>query len=282
MNFSYRTIKNARIVSEYWGKSLDKPNWYEIKSLSEDSAEIIIMDVIGWPFVDANELIRELSGMNQKTITVRINSPGGDCFDAFGIYNALQSHKSKIITRVEGIAASCASFILLAGKEVQAYQNAMVMLHEPWCCAVGNQHELMDMAGVLNKVNGNMIDIYAGHSNLGKREWKDMLEKGETWWTAKEAKEHNFIDSIIDGKSAKACFDLSMYANVPEEIRGEGRESTEREKERALRDVGFSQQEAKAILAGRKAGKPAGGDNQRDVESLRVSMEALLSKFKKA
>lgn len=250
MNLKYRNQKNAEATARYWGKALDRPDWYKINSLGDDEAEIILYDVIGWPYNDASDLVRTLSGMTAKTITMRINSPGGDVFDAMSIYNAIASHKSKVVTRIESLAASAASFIALAGHEKQAYQNALVMIHEPWCCTAGNQYDLRDVADILEKISGNMIDIYAENSNVGKREVKQLL-KAETWLTAKEAKEKGFVDTIIDGKAAKAQFDLSMFANVPEGIGSdrEGRDLNEREIERALRDAGASRDFAKAVIA---------------------------------
>lgn len=246
---NYRNQKNAEATAKYWNKPLDRADWYKIEALSEDNTEIMIYDVIGWPFNDAGEIIRALSGINTKTVTVRINSPGGDVFDAIAIFNALQSHKSKIITKIESLAASAASFIALAGKEVQAYQNAMFMIHDPWVLAAGNQYDLREIADILEKISGNMVDIYSQNSNIGKKEIRDML-KAETWFTAKEAKEKGFIDAIIDGKAAKAQFDLSMFAHVPDGFTAEDHdEPIARKYEKALRDVGASKSEARTILA---------------------------------
>lgn len=255
MNLKYRNQRNAEATARYWNKPIDKADWYKIEALSEDNTELMIYDVIGWPFNDAGEIIRALAGVTSKTVTVRINSPGGDVFDAMAIFNALQAHKSKVITRVESLAASAASFIALAGKEVQAYQNAMVMIHDPWVLAAGNQYDLREIADILEKISGNMVDIYSQNSNIGKKEIRDML-KAETWFTAKEAKEKGFIDTIIDGKAAKAQFDLSMFAHVPDGFTGNDHdEPIARKYEKALRDVGASKNEARAILArGLKSG----------------------------
>ena len=255
MNLKYRNQRNAEATARYWNKPIDKADWYKIEALSEDNTELMIYDVIGWPFNDAGEIIRALAGVTSKTVTVRINSPGGDVFDAMAIFNALQAHKSKVITRVESLAASAASFIALAGKEVQAYQNAMVMIHDPWVLAAGNQYDLREIADILEKISGNMVDIYSQNSNIGKKEIRDML-KAETWFTAKEAKEKGFVDTIIDGKAAKAQFDLSMFAHVPDGFTGNDHdEPIARKYEKALRDVGASKNEARAILArGLKSG----------------------------
>ena len=125
------------------------------------------------------------------------------------------------------------------------------MIHEPWVLAVGDQYDLREIADVLEKISGNMVDIYASESGIGKKEVKAML-KAETWFTAKEAKEKGFIDTIIDGKAAKAQFDLSMFANVPDDLTTQYGEDPEKDKrmiEKALRDVGFSQNSAKAFIA---------------------------------
>lgn len=248
----YRNQKNAEAVSKIWNKPLDKSDWFKIEAAANDEAEILIYDIIGWPFNDAAELVRSLAEMQQGKITVRINSPGGDVFDAVAIFNALQSHKSKIITRIESLAASSASFIALAGKEVQAYQNAMMMIHNSWVYTAGNQYDLREIADILEKIDGNMVDIYAGNSNLGKKEIKEMM-KAETWLTAKEAKEKGFIDTILDGKgNVKAQFDLSVFAKCPECLQGNNnkQEPTEREIEKVLRDSGLSKNKAQAVLAG--------------------------------
>ncbi len=252
MKMKYRNQRNAEATAKYWNKPFDRPDWYKVEALSEDEAEIMIYDVIGWPFNDAADLIRTLAGMNQKTITVRINSPGGDVFDSMSIFNALQSHKSKIITRIESLAASSASFVALAGKEVQAYKNAMMMIHDPWILAIGNQYDLREIADVLEKIGGNMVDIYSGAANVGKKEVKEMM-KAETWLNAKEMKEKGFIDTILDGKAVKAQFDLSMFTNAPDGIGDDlqGRELTRKETEHALRKAGASREYARAVAAKR-------------------------------
>jgi ATP-dependent Clp endopeptidase proteolytic subunit ClpP len=251
----YRNQKNAEAVAKYWNKPLDKADWYKIQALADDETEVMIYDYIGWPFNDAGEFIRALNGIISTSIKVRINSPGGDVFDGLAIFNALQSHKAKVITRIDSLAASTASFIAMAGKEVQAYQNAMLMIHNSLVYTAGNQYDLREIADLLEKIDGNMVDIYTANSSVGKKEIKEMM-KAETWLTAKEAKEKGFIDTILDGKgTAKAAFDLSIFANYPECLTrniDNHHEPTEREIEKALRDVGVSQNKAKAMIAGSK------------------------------
>ncbi|HLB31079.1 MAG TPA: hypothetical protein VJN91_06080, partial [Gammaproteobacteria bacterium] len=80
MKLSYRNQRNAEAVAAYWKKPLDRPDWYKIEAQADEEAEILIFDPIGWPWTDAGEFVRALAEMKQKTITIRINSPGGDVF----------------------------------------------------------------------------------------------------------------------------------------------------------------------------------------------------------
>lgn len=274
MKLAYRSEKNAEAVARYWGKSLEKPDWYRIEAKDDaDNAEIIIYDVVGWPYNDAFDLVRSLGSIKAKNITVRINSPGGDVFDGVAIFNALKEHPAHVTTKIEGLAASIASIIALAGDEVQAHKNAMYMVHDPWVLAAGNQYDLREIADILGKIGGNMLDIYYDKSNIGKRELKQMM-KDETWFTAAEAKARGLIDTILDTGAAKAKFDLSIYANIPDDYEYETPDKTEREKERALRDVGFSQKEAKAFLAGRRDAA------QRDVEEIKAEVNRIINLMK--
>lgn len=250
MNLKYRNSKTAEAVAKFWNKPLDKPDWFKVQAISDDETEIMIYDVIGWPFISADDFVRALADITAKTVTVRINSPGGDVWDGMAIFNALKTFSGKVVTRIEGVAASMASIIALAGKEVQAYANTMYMIHEPYVFTAGNQYSLREWADILEKMSGQMIDIYSSNATPGKREIAQMM-KDEAWLTAKEAKEKGFIDTIIDGKAAKAQFDLSMFANAPEGMGFDtDQKPTARDAEKALREVGYTRDEAKAIIAG--------------------------------
>lgn len=282
MKLAYRNERNAKALAALYGKPIEKPDWYSLKAATEDEAEIVIYDYIGWPYNDPVDLVRALGELGPQSVTVRINSPGGDVFDGMAIFNALRSHKGRVTTRIEGLAASMASIISLAGKEVQAYANTMFMIHNPWVVVAGDQDDLREVADIVEKMRNNMVDVYAHASGVGKKELRDLM-KAETWFTAKEAKEKGFIDTVLDGKGMKAAFDLSVFANVPDGLEGqrEGRELTEREIERALRDAGASRSFAKTVAAGRGNGNgPESG--QRDVDDLKATIKKTIQLFGRA
>ena len=254
MKLNYRNERNAKFIAAQYHKPLDKPDWYNIANTGDDAVDVLVYDYIGWPYNDAREFVAALSAITAKDVKIRINSPGGDVWDANAIFNAIRSHPSKPITIIESLAASAASYIAVAGHKKQAYKNAMIMIHEPMTGMWGNQFELREIADILQQISENMVDMYADNTSIGKREIKDML-KAETWMKAKIAKEKGFVDSIIEsGSGAKAAFDLSVFNNIPEELQGDAPKPklTEREIEKILRDGGVSNKRAKAILAGCK------------------------------
>lgn len=265
MNLKYRNQKNAEATARMWEKPLDKPDWYRIEAKADDTAEIIIYDVIGWPYIEADAFVRELSSIKAKNIKLRINSPGGDVFDGMAIFNAIKDHPAHVTTQIDGLAASMGSVLALSGDVVTAHKNAMMMIHNAWVIAIGDRNELAKTASLLEQIDGNILDVYytkAGHS---KRELKQMMND-ETWLKADQAKEYGLIDRVIDSESqARANFNLKVYSNVPDGVgfEREGRDLTEREIERALRDVGASRSFAKAVAAGGRDGE-RGGASLRD------------------
>jgi ATP-dependent protease ClpP protease subunit len=278
MKFAYRTEHNAKAVSAFWGRPIEGKAPYEIKATSTDQTELFVTDVLGWPFNDINALVRDLSTIKTKDILVRLNSPGGDPIDTFSLYHAFKNHPSNVIFRIEALAASAASFLPLSGNEVQAYPSSLMMIHNSWVMAIGNRFDLQATADILEKIDTNMQDIYTAKTKIGKKEMADMM-KAETWFTAKEAKAKGFIDTILDGKPVKAEFDLSFFANLPDEFK-EDKELTERDAEKILRDAGFSRHKAKAVLAGRRDAEGAADKDEQDAKEL-VEYLTIASELKK-
>ena len=120
MNYlDYRNPKNAAATARFWNKALDRADWYSIENRSKE-AEIFIFDVVGYPFISAETFAKDLDKIKVSPIICRINSPGGDVFEGLAVASALKNHPSKIITRIEGIAASIASVIALAGDKFRS------------------------------------------------------------------------------------------------------------------------------------------------------------------
>lgn len=176
----------------------------KVLNKSATKAEIIIYDSIGFDWwtgggVTAKSFSEELKNIADSVteIEVRINSPGGDVFDGIAIYNRLKQHKAKKKVYIDGLAASIASIIALAGDEIIIGEGALYMVHLPWTFAFGNRMELENTIGRLLDIEEQMIGIYARKSGLGRTEIKALLE-AETWMDADEAIEKGFVDTKIE------------------------------------------------------------------------------------
>lgn len=234
-----------------------------VRALAADEAEVLLYDEIGgWWGIQADDIRRELDGLAAKTVHVRINSPGGSVFDGMAVYNALREHDARIITHIDGLAASMASVIALAGDEVRMSESAFLMIHDPWTITIGDAEQLRKDAALLDKIGGQAAHIYQAKTGATSDEVRGWME-AETWFTGQEAADAGFIDAIDnpaeeDDAAAQvaALFDLSIFAHTPDALvtRGSGprREPTTRDLERALRDAGLSRSEAARMVATRE------------------------------
>jgi len=246
----YRNDRSAKAIAAFWGKSLKDKDWYSMDT-SEGETEIRIYDIIGWPFVDADTFARDLSAIKSSHITVAINSPGGDVFDGTAIFNTLKNHSAHVTTRIDGIAASMASIIALAGDEVQIADNAYYMIHNPWSFAAGDYRDFQKESDLLGKIGSTLAMTYSNRTGIDIDEVKTLMDD-ETWIIGNELVEQGFADTVIGNGNVNASFDLGMYANAPDKIKGSNQKhpiDNERDLEQLLtRDAGYSRSQAKAII----------------------------------
>jgi ATP-dependent Clp endopeptidase proteolytic subunit ClpP len=169
--------------------------WYKIVNKVEHT-DVYIYDEIGFWGTRASDFVKEIRQI-KNDIILHINSPGGQVFDGLAIYNSLKAHTSKVTTKIEGIAASMASIIALAGETIEMAENSMFMIHNPLVNVTGDSEELRKNAELLDRIKEQIVNIYVSHSNLSADEIGSLMDQ-ETWLTAKEAKEKGFINSIVD------------------------------------------------------------------------------------
>lgn len=194
---------------------------FEVVAKSADEAEIFLYDAIVSDELDAEwmggvapqSFVKELRGITAGTIHLRINSPGGSVFAARAIETALREHPAKVIAHIDGVAASAATFVAMAADEVVMAPGALFMIHKAWAVAMGNADDLMESAALLEKVDGTLVKTYAARTKQDEAKISDWMA-AETWFTADEAVEAGFADSIA-GTEAKAAWDLSAYDHAP-------------------------------------------------------------------
>ena len=202
---------------------------FEIRNKSATKAEIIIYDQIGYDWwtgggVTAKSFSEELKKLDSSVneISVRINSPGGDVFDGVAIYNRLKQHSAKKIVYIDGLAASIASIIALAGDEIVIGEGALFMIHLPWTFSMGNRMELENTINRLTDVEEQLLSIYAKKSKMDRQEIRTMLEK-ETWLDADQAIEFGFVDRKFEDTLpiAASAMEKSWINKAPKTYKSE-------------------------------------------------------------
>ena len=153
-----------------------------------------------------------------KQIDLHINSGGGNVFEAYAIYNMLLRHKATIDVYVDGLAASAASLIAMAGKTIHMPENSYLMIHNAWVVAAGDYRELEKSAKVLKNITDNFRTAYLTRKLTITESKVTEMMNDETWIAAKQAISLGFADNLLQPSSAAASIDTSIlnnYRNVP-------------------------------------------------------------------
>ena len=190
--------------------------WFTIECKHADQrATIYIFDEIGFFGVSAKDFAKQLKDLGEiREIELHINSPGGSVFDGLAIYNLLNRHAASITVFVDGLAASIASVIVMAGDTVIMPENALLMLHRPSGLVLGNADDMRRMAELLEKTEPGLIAAYRSKTGLSDKKIAELMH-AETWLTAAEAVELGFADRIEDAVKIAAHFDLSKFNRAP-------------------------------------------------------------------
>jgi ATP-dependent protease ClpP protease subunit len=163
-------------------------------------AEIWIYGDIGESWygdsIAAKDFVQTVAALDAETITVRLNSYGGSVSDGIAIYNALKRHPANVTVSVDGIAASIASLIAMAGDRIEIAENAMLMIHAPWGSMAGNAVELREYADMLDKWSQAMAASYASKTGRSLDDVMAWLTDGKDhWFTASQAVDEKLADA---------------------------------------------------------------------------------------
>jgi len=169
----------------------------EIKATANGEAELHIYGVIGKEENNPKDLISRLKSIKSETLHVHINSPGGDLFTGHAIYGIIKNFKGHKITYIDGLAASAASIIAMAGDKVVMPRNTLLMIHNASTVIYGDSQEFAKAAETLEKMNATMQTVYHDKTGMAHSEIATMMNN-ETWFTADEALKLGFVDMVID------------------------------------------------------------------------------------
>lgn len=189
-------------------------SWYAIRARGT-GAEVAIYDEIGAYGVSAKGFLTELGALPEGTpVDLRLNSPGGSVFDAVAIHNAIKRHEGTVTVWIDGIAASAASYIAMAGDEIVMPENAFLMIHDPAGLVMGTAEDMRAMAEALDKVKGSLVSGYAAKSGRTPEEVSALMA-AETWFNAADAVAQGFADRLIEPVRIAANFDIGRFRNAP-------------------------------------------------------------------
>lgn len=224
-------ITNA--ITDQPGRGSSEP-WYSITNKSADTAEVRIFATIGQTWdgagVSAKRFVDEFSALKAKKITVKINSPGGNMFEGFAIYNAIKEHPATVAVQVHGVAASIACLIAMAGDTISMAKNSFMMVHNAQGGDFGYACDLRKLADTLDKFSGTIAQAYADRSGKNVTVCQKWMNE-ETWFDSAEAKACGMCDSITEedddleetnlaaAQSKNVAQVLMQFSKIPEQLK---------------------------------------------------------------
>ncbi|GAA3718203.1 head maturation protease, ClpP-related [Streptomyces tremellae] len=176
--------------------------FWEFRNATADQAELLLYSEIGgWFGTYAEDFVQELAAVTAPNLTVRLNSPGGSVFEGIAIANALRAHSSTVTVQVDGIAASIASVIALAGARLVMMPHTQLMIHDASGLCAGNASDMQQMAELLDLQSQNLAGVYAAKAGGTAAEWRERMQ-AETWYLAEEAVAAGLADEAIPARPA--------------------------------------------------------------------------------
>lgn len=198
---------------------------YRMTARGNREAEVLIYEDVGEWFggVTAKDFhadLRRIGGID--TLNVRLNSYGGEVFEGLAIYRHLAEHPARKVVHVDGVAASIASIIAMAGHEIRIAAAARMMVHEASGFAAGRPRRLREVADQLESMSGSLADVYVARTGRKIEEVRGWMDAAtDTWFTAPEALAAGLATSIVENVRAAARYDPRIHGhirNVPADI----------------------------------------------------------------
>ena len=190
-------------------------NWKKVRNETDDADERVL-EINGeiasesWYDDDVTpKLFRDELSAGTGPVTIWLNSPGGDCIAASQIYSMLMDYPGDVTVKIDGIAASAASVIAMAGTSVLMAPTALMMIHNPMTIAYGNAAEMTKAIEMLDEVKESIINAYEIKTGLSRTKLSHLMD-AETWMNANRAIELGFADDILEDRKKCAADDAAF------------------------------------------------------------------------
>jgi ATP-dependent Clp protease, protease subunit len=194
-----------------------------VRAEGSDVATLYIYDVIDayWG-VSAIDVAKAIAGLGKDVeLHLRVNTPGGDVFEARAIKTAIEQHAGRTVAHIDGLCASAGTAIVSGADEVEIVAGGFYMIHNAWTFAMGDKNAMRETAALLDKIDEVIVSDYTKRTGKTAAEviaWMDA----ETWFTAEQAVEHGFADRLAESaekSSAKAsAWNLAVFENTPKDL----------------------------------------------------------------
>jgi ATP-dependent protease ClpP protease subunit len=175
---------------------------FEVRNATDETAKLYVYDVIGGWDLDSSEFVKAVHGITAKSIDMHVNSPGGFVYDAVSMYEAVKQHPANVTTHIDGLAASAASFLALAGDSVEIARGGRMMIHDAQGVGIGSPADMREYADLLDEVSNDIAGYYAEHTGGKPAKWRAAMT-ATTWYSASEAVSAGLADRI-SGDSKKS------------------------------------------------------------------------------
>lgn len=208
-------LSNLKVTRPLARLKEGRTDWYRVEnSLPGQAPEIFIYDEIGYWGTASNEFVKDLALLaDEERLVINLNSPGGDVFDGIAIYQALLDHPAHVTVKVNGLAASIASVITMAGDRVVMGARSQIMIHEGFTFASGDAQTMRKTADMLDRISDNIAAVYADRAGGDPIMWRDRMRE-ETWFSAEEAVAAGLADEIEGRQKRESpldAFDMTVY-----------------------------------------------------------------------
>lgn len=264
---------------------MSKP-WWKAQATGEGTGELLLYGDIGdgwWTDNNAKDFIKSIKDLGDlKSLTIRINSYGGDVFAGQAIYSFLKSISAEKVVRVDGIAASIASVVAMAGDRVVVPKNAMVMIHNPWSFAGGEAKDMRKVADLLDKLRDQIALVYSDKTGKDLDELRSLMDE-ETWMTGEEAVDMGFADETgeeiqVAASARGGVFRLTSKAGAAVAKLEDLRKFKNKDVLQALYpNADFADEETAPEEGGPEIPPPGGEDEDKEVEGM--DLDELRAKY---
>jgi ATP-dependent protease ClpP protease subunit len=191
------TLRNVwRIVNSV--PEVSRPSW-RVTNADSDRPKLYVYDVIGGWDLDAAEFVQAVHSITADAVDLHINSPGGFVYDAVAMFEALEQHAAAVHVKIDGLAASAASFLAMAGDTVGIARGGRMMIHDAQLVVWGGPAELQEALDLANAVSDDISGYYAGRAGGKAADWREAMSN-TTWYSAAQAKEAKLVDTVTGAK----------------------------------------------------------------------------------